>query len=139
METMLLKTSKTLFMKKSVLTALIIVSTLFAANAGDRLPVPKDKEVAVTSLGVTNGQMAFNIKLDNANEDKLSIVLSDEHGLILYKEFIETKTFNKTFKTVADVGTLILTVTNTKDKTKQKFEISNEKRYIEEMLITNVH
>ena len=124
-------------MKRTVLTALIVVGTLFAATADNNLPV-KDKEVSITSLGVTNGEMAFNLKYENANEDKLYIVLSDERGLILYKEIVETKKVNKTFKTSADLGTVIVTVTNNRDKSKQKFEISNEKRYVEELLITNV-
>lgn len=138
METSCFKTSKPFSMKKSVLTALIIVGTLFAANAGDHVRENKEKEVAVTSLGVTNGEMAFNLKLANSTEVKLSIVLSDESGLVLYKEIVESKSINKTFKTASDVGLVILTVTNLKDKTKQKFEISNEKRYVEEMQITNV-
>jgi hypothetical protein len=124
-------------MKKTVLTVFVVTSTLFAAKAGNHLQ-DKDKDIAVTSMGVTNGEMAFNLKYDNANEYKLSIVLSDDRGLVLYKEIIESKNINKTFKTSSDVGTVILTVTNTKDKTKQKFEISNEKRYVEELLITNI-
>ena len=132
-------TSTNFSMRKSILTALIIASTLFRANAGTYSPVNEGKEIAVTSMGVTNGEMLFNLKYDNASESKLSIVLTDERGQVLYKEIVDSKTVNKTFKTSADLGTVILTVTNTKDKTKRKFEISNEKRYVEEVLITNVH
>ena len=95
--------------------------------------------MSITSLGVTNGEMTFNLKYENANEDKLSIVLSDERGLILYKEIVDSKNVNKTFKTSSELGTVIVTITNTKDKTKKKFEISNEKRYVEELMITNVN
>ena len=132
-------TSTNFSMRKSILTALIIASTLFTANAGTYSPANEEKEIAVTSMGVTDGEMLFNLKYDNASESKLSIVLTDERGQVLYKEIVDSKTVNKTFKTSADLGTVILTVTNTKDKTKKKFEISNEKRYVEEVLITNVH
>ncbi len=126
-------------MKRSVLTVLIVVSTLFAAKAGNRLPVNNEKEVAITSLGITNGEMTFNLKCENTNEDKLSIVLSDDSGIVLYKEIVDSKNVNKTFKTSSEIGTVVVTVTNIKNKTKQKFEISNEKRYVEELIITNVH
>ena len=132
------KPAKSFFMKKTVLTVLIVVNTLFAAKADNRLPA-NEKQVAITSLGVTNGEMIFNIKYDNVNEDKLSIVLSDERGMVLYKENVESKNVNKTFKTSSEIGTVIVTVTNNKNKTKQKFEISNEKRYVEELMITAVN
>ncbi len=125
-------------MKKSILTALIVVSTLLSATAENHFPVNKEKEAAITSLGVTNGEMTFNIKCDNANGDKISIVLSDDRGMVLYKEIIDSKNVNKTFKTSSEIGTVIVTVTNTKDKTKQKFEISSEKRYVEELVVTAV-
>ena len=139
MESQFFKSSKSVFMKKSVLTALIVVSTLFAARADNNFPVDKGKEAAITSLGITNGEMAFNIKCDNANADKISIVLSDDRGMVLYKEIIDSKNVNKTFRTSSEIGTVIVTVTNTKDKTKQKFEINNEKRFVEELVITTVH
>lgn len=132
------KPAKSLFMKKTVLTALIVVGTLLGARADDRLPVKKEKEVTITSLGITDGEMAFNLKYDNANADKLSIVLSDDKGMVLYKETVDSKNVNKTFKTSSEIGTVIVTVTNKKEKTKQKFEISNEKRYVEELVITTV-
>ncbi|MEO5997316.1 MAG: hypothetical protein ABIN89_11270 [Chitinophagaceae bacterium] len=132
-------TAKNFSVRKSVLTALIIASTLFTASAGKPSPVNEEKEIAVTSMGVNNGKMVFNLKYANASEDKLSIILTDDRGMVLYKEIVDNKNVNKTFKTSAEVGTVILTVTNTKNKTKRKFEISNEKRYVEEVMITNVN
>jgi len=125
--------------RKSILTAFIVAGTLFTAYAGKHSPVMEEKDIAVTSLGVTNGEMVFNLKYDNAMEAKLSIVLRDERGQVLYKEIVGSKTINKTFRTSSEVGTVILTVTNIKDKTNKKFEISNEKRYVEEVMISNVN
>ena len=124
--------------RKLVLVAVISVGTLSAANAFSHLPIDKDDVVSVTSLGVSQGAMAFNLKYDNAGEDKLLIMLSDKEGFVLYKDILSTKTIDKTFKTTAEVGSVVLTIINLKEKTTQKFSISNEKRIVEEVSITNV-
>jgi hypothetical protein len=139
MEFQFLKTAKSVFMKATMFTALMVFSSLFAAKANNPGPVNKEKEVSITSLGVNNGEMAFTVKCANEAEDKLSIVLSDAQGMVLYKETIGSKNLNKTFKTSTEIGTVIVTVTNTKSRLRQKFEISNEKRYVEELMITSVN
>lgn len=125
-------------MKKLVFVAIISVSTLFTANASSHLPTDKNDIAAVTSLGASDGTMAFNLKYENADEDRMVIMLSDREGMVLYKEILSAKSIDKTFKTTSDVGTVVLSITNLKDKTTQKFSISNEKRIVEEVSITNL-
>jgi len=118
---------------------MISLSIGMAANATGNVPVDKLKDATVTSMGVSEGSMTFNLRYSNPNSDKLRIVLSDKTGTVLYRETMNAETINKTFKTTADVGSVVLTVLNLNDKTTQKFEISNEKKYTEEVLITNVN
>jgi hypothetical protein len=125
-------------MKKMLLTAMISLSIGFAANAAGNIPDDKLRDATVTSLGVSDGAMTFNLKYANPNSDKLKIVLSDKSGTVLYKEIMNAEAINKTFKTTSDVGSVVLTILNLNDKTTQKFEISNEKKYTEEVLITNI-
>jgi hypothetical protein len=125
-------------MKKILLTAMISLSIGFAANAAGNMPDDKLRDATVTSLGVSDGAMTFNLKYANPNSDKLKIVLSDKSGTVLYKEIMNAEAINKTFKTTSDVGSVVLTILNLNDKTTQKFEISNEKKYTEEVLITNI-
>ena len=125
-------------MKKMLLTAMISLSIGFAANAAGNIPDDKLRDATVTSLGVSDGAMTFNLKYANPNSDKLKIVLSDKSGTVLYKEILNAEAINKTFKTTSDVGSVVLTILNLNDKTTQKFEISNEKKYTEEVLITNI-
>lgn len=125
-------------LRKLVLVAFLSVGTLLAANAGKYIPIDKNDMVSVTSLGASEGAMVFNLKYDNADEDKLVITLSDNEGFVLYKEILTAKSIDKTFKTSSDVGAVLLTVTNLRDKTAHKFSISNEKRIVEEVSITNL-
>ena len=117
---------------------MISLSIGFAVNANGNAPADKLKDVTITSLGVSEGAMTFNLRYSNPNSDKLRIVLSDKSGTVLYRETLSADAINKTFKTTADVGSVVLTILNLTDKTTQKFEISNEKKYTEEVLITNV-
>ena len=117
---------------------MISLSIGFAANAAGNMPDDKLRDATVTSLGVSDGAMTFNLKYANPNSDKLKIVLSDKSGTVLYKEIMNAEAINKTFKTTSDVGSVVLTILNLNDKTTQKFEISNEKKYTEEVLITNI-
>ncbi|MEJ7768585.1 MAG: hypothetical protein WKF89_12285 [Chitinophagaceae bacterium] len=101
---------------KLAITVVISVSTLLTAGAGNHFPKDKINHVSITSMGIVDGSMSFNLKYDNAAEDKLLITLSDNEGLVLYREILTAKAISKNFKTTSDLGTVVLTITNLKDK-----------------------
>ena len=125
-------------LRKLAVAAVVIVSVNLSAFAEPTLPVDNEKVAAVTAMGVSDGSMVFNLRYDNNKQDKLNIVLSDVQGNVLYKEVVSTKSVNKTFKTSTEISNLVLIVTNYSSKKVQKFEISNEKRYVDELVITPV-
>lgn len=125
---------RTTFKSLAVATLLAAFSiTSFAA------PVPPtDSLVQLTSMGIQDGDMVFKIKTENASEDKLYITINDSEGLNLYKGIFSEKNLTKTFKVPAALGSLTLVVTNLKDKNVERYEIANEKKTIEELVITTV-
>lgn len=127
--------SKISTMKKLLLTAFLIGNSIFISYAGPVRPGDKNKEVAVTSLGVSEGKVKFNLKCQNADGDKFYVELMDTEGNKLYKEMFTDKHFNKTFVASSDLGKIFLIVTNVKDKSRHKFEISTEERIVQEVSI----
>ncbi|MEO6915825.1 MAG: hypothetical protein ABI151_09395, partial [Chitinophagaceae bacterium] len=71
-------------------------------------------------------------------EEKLYVTLTDRDGLTLYKGIFSEKNLAKTFKIPTEVGSLSLVVTNPKDKSFERYEISNEKRVIDKLVIASV-
>lgn len=119
----------------------IAVATLLAAFSitSFAAPVPPaDSLVQLTSMGIQDGEMVFKIKTENAGEDKLYITITDSEGLNLYKGIFSEKNLTKTFKVPAELGSLTLVVTNLKDKNVERYEIANEKKTIEELVITTI-
>ena len=122
-------------LKKLAFSALFVASTF----AGFSAPQPPTEGLTkVTPLGIQDGDMVFKIKTANANADKLYITLSDKDGLTLYKGIFSDKNLTKTFKVPAEVGSLNLVVTNLTDKSVERYEIANEKKFVEELVITTV-
>lgn len=125
--------------KKLALTAIIAGFSITSFSAPlPELLVPADSLVQVTSLGIQEGEMVFRIRTENSNENRLYIVLQDKDGVALYKGMFSEKNLSKTFKVPAEVGSLSLIVTNLKDKSVERYEIANERKTIEELVITTV-
>lgn len=124
--------------RKLAVASLLVIGLQSGVLASPDLPSGSKNIASVTSLGVADGQMQFNLRYDNEKQHKLNIVLSDELGNVLYREIVSNKTVNKTFRTSPEINTLILVVTNSSNRSVQKFEITNEKRYVDEVVITSV-
>jgi hypothetical protein len=131
--------SNTITMKKLLLIAVIISNSFIAAYASGTLPGEKIKNVSVTSLGVADGNLKFNCTYLNPNGDKFHLELVDNQGNKLYKEIFTEKNFNKTFIASSELGTIVLVLTNIKDKTRHRFEISTAQRFVEELSITSTN
>ena len=124
---------------KLVLAALIGTFSLSTATAQNTATVNKDKEITVTPVGVSNNLIVFNLKHLNPGTDKLYVSLSDQYGARLYSEAVSTKNFDKTFRVDAEVGTVFLTVTNSRTKAQERFEISPRTRMVSDLSISTVY
>ena len=110
---------------------------IISANAASNDPIEKNS--TLTSLGVVSGEMMFNLKCENLNGDKVEVVLTDSQGTRLYRQIYTDKNLNKTFRVPVDVEKLVVRVTNLKDKTQQKFEVTTQRRTIEDVIVKSLN
>ena len=122
---------------KAVLALLIMLFSISASNAAN-IGLFNEADVTISSRGVVNGEMIFTLKHENPDADELEISISDNQGQRLYRKMSNDKKLSTTFKVPADLGTVYLTVTNTKDKTQKRFQISAQERLVEKVIIGSV-
>jgi hypothetical protein len=92
----------------------------------------------VTYLGTEGDQMSFRLKFENESGEKFAVTIADSDGTILFDEIFTDKKFNKVFKTPAEIGKLTFTISDPKNKSLKKIEISTEKRMVEEVYVTKI-
>jgi len=122
--------------KKIFFVSAICLAGFMTVNAAGKTD-SSDNEPILTTKGVANGEMSFNLKYHNATGDRLEVVLTDKEGNRLYEQTFRDKNLNKTFKVESDIKSLTLTVTNLNSKDEQKFEIFNHSRTVEKVIVTS--
>ena len=128
-----MKTVNTL--KKSILVIALALGFTTANAAGT--PVA-EKEPTVTSMGVVSGQVVFNLKYDNIENENVEVALTDKDGNRFYRQVFTEKNLNKTFKVPAEVESFVVKVTNLKTKAEQRFEISTQHQFYQEVTVKSV-
>jgi len=127
---------KRVSIKKLFVTLLVMLSTFTASQAAFSDEFSDD--LTVTPMGIVNGEMAFTLKYNNVDGDKVEIILTDKEGERLYRKTSNDTSLNTTFKLPSDIETVYLTVTNTKDNTQKKFQISSRQRVVDKLIIVSV-
>ena len=123
---------------KAIIASLFIMFS-FSSYAGNVFTGGYNEPgVNVTSSGVVNGEMTFRLNYENETADVLEIIITDNQGNRLYRKLSTDKKLNTTFRIPAEVGTVYLTVTNTKDRTQKRFQISSQERIVEKVVIGSV-
>jgi hypothetical protein len=130
---------------KKILTPAAIACILMA-TAPYTAQAEGTKEVAKTPveikyLGMYEAQPIFQVDINNLTGEDLFVVLKDEDGGTLYKESFNSKSFSKKFQiSLPDVANMKVTMTVfSKDgKTKQQFEINNQTKVVEDVVVTRV-
>ena len=123
--------------RKSILVIALALTGFTAVNAATGTPFA-EKEPTVTSLGVVSGQVVFNLKYDNQDNENVEVVLTDKEGNRFYRQVFAGKDLNKTFKVPAEVESFVVKVTNLKSKTEQRFEISTQHQVYQEVTVKSV-
>jgi hypothetical protein len=129
--------SLTTSIKNTLVIAIISFAGLGSAFAATE-PKFAEKNPTITSLGVVSNQMVFNLKYENAEGDKFEVVITDQDGFRLFRQVYTEKNMNRTFKVPADLEKFVVRITNIRSKSEQKFEISNRKRVVEDIMVTSI-
>ena len=123
---------------KAIIASLFIMFSVSAFAGKSFTGGYNEPGVHVTSSGVVNGEMTFRLNYENESADVLEIVITDNQGNRLYKKLSAERKLNTAFRIPAELGTVYLTVTNTKDRTQKRFQISSQERIVEKVVIGSV-
>ncbi len=128
-------TMKTFFRSAFLASALFVVAASGAAaqkTAGSSIA----STAAVSYLGCNTDQLSFLVKYETENGEKFNITITDADGNELFNESFSDKKFSKIFKTPLETGSLIFAICNLKNKEEKKFQVSTERRTVDEFSIT---
>ncbi len=114
--------------------ALVLFSNTIAANNSN----PYTTDVKLVS-NAANEPM-FQVNVNNRNTEKLTLLVKNAEGEVLYRETFNGASYSKKFQVVVyDPGTVKLTFVVTDNKGySTSFEANNEVRTTEEFVITKL-
>ena len=93
----------------------------------------------ITHVASNLESMYFDVKVDNADGEKFSIIIKDESGSTLYRGSFKDKLFSKRFRLPkADSDKITFSIISSSGTKKESFEINTTSRVIEEVVVTRV-
>lgn len=140
------QTKKITVRVKNVMMAVVLV-TLSVINTSAAMASEKSKNaeplpIEVKSLGKSGSQPLLQVNIANENAEEGKLVLIDEEGDVLYTDYFQTKGYSKTFQinTGVDLNGMKLKVilSYKNNKKAQEFQISNETKTIEKIIVSQL-
>lgn len=121
----------------------VVVLMLTGAVSVQAASVSNDKDgigkAVVTYVSADAETLSFDVKVDNASGDKFTIIVKDDNGITLYRGSFTDKDFKKRFvlpKT--DSNKLTFQVKSDSASKVESFEINNNTRVIEEVVVKRI-
>ena len=124
---------------KFIFTSLIL-ATVTASHAQSITSADSTKnEATVSYLGPQDQMSLFAVSFSNPAEDKYLLLVQDNDGEVLHKEFYSGKTFEKVYKLPKDFdNTINFVIKNLKDSSVQTFEIATSTSVTEEVVVKSI-
>ena len=118
----------------------LLASTLFlSANAASVNPVIFDvnKKVEVKYTGVDKyNQLTFNVTYSNPNGSTFDLIVLNEYGETIFKNYYFDMQFDKNFKLPkSEVSKLSFIIQNKKENFKEKFDVNISTQTVENVVI----
>ena len=120
------------------LTALFTTAFISPALANDE---KKAIPVELKFVGNVKDQPVFHLVFDGTEENEFIIAISDESGNVLYKEIIKGTKFLKKFRINTDEvdnGKLKFAVSSKSFDKPVVFEVNNQSRFVEEVVVSKI-
>ncbi len=124
-------TSVTTIIRNAFFVTAFSFLTVIAAHAQTAA-----QPASLSYLGTSNDQMAFVLKYANESGEKYAVTIKDKEGIVLFDGIYTDKVFNKTFKIPADMDDLVFVISNAKNRAEKMFQVSTERRLVEEVYVT---
>lgn len=130
--------TKASFVRFGIAVLFLITQVQASAN-----PLPKgdDPFLSIKYVGLVEDRSQFQLDFVNDNEETYLLQIMEQDGTILYKEKIDRRTFTKKFEwnnTDLNAHKLVFTVTGTKSRRSQTFEVNKTIKTIQDVIVTRL-
>lgn len=117
-------------MKKNILKfaagLMIVAASATTAFAGENGPI-----TPVKLVGYKDNQPVYQLKLENPENDKITVVIKDEFGVVLHEEVMYGKTINRNYlinTLTIDAANIQFEVSRSSSPAVTKINIKGEKK-----------
>lgn len=132
-KTRIMKANRAFSLKNLVLIIAVLMFTVSTANAQKSTnPV----QSSLTYAGTVDGHMNFLLNYENELAEKFLVIIADANGKVFFEEVYSEKKFNRIFSIPVEAGNITLTITSFKNKNEKRFQVTTERRLIEEVTVS---
>ncbi len=129
-------TTLNFFFRMAVFSAVLFMTAANGAAAQKTADSSSAPVASVSFLGYNNDQLSFLLKYETANGEKFNVSIADADGNMLFNEVFSDKKFSKIFKIPLETSSLTFIISNPGNRQEKKFQVSMERRVVEEFSIT---
>lgn len=126
-----------------VYTSALLVSFFLLTGFNNAQASGKDympAEAKITCVASESNLITFNVDYKNNEETPFVLELTDDSGLLLYKQKFTEKTFNKNIllKNMGEMVKVNFSIRSGKKVINQTFNITTETKLVENVLVTKI-
>jgi ssRNA-specific RNase YbeY (16S rRNA maturation enzyme) len=127
-----MKANRAISMRKMILAAVFFVVSLMSANAqSTKVSSPNN----ITYIGTVDEHVNFLLNYENETNEKYVMIVTDANGRVLFEEVYADKKLTKIYSVPVEYGNVTFTITAYKNKSDKKFQVTTERRLIEEVIV----
>lgn len=124
--------TKNAFRNAFFVSAFTVMSVLTTSAKSTPVLTPV---ASVSFVGSVDDQLSFLMNYENESGEKFIVNIFDTDGVSLFEGVFADKKFTKTFRIPREAGNLIFTISSFKNKADKKFQVTTERKMIEEITI----
>ena len=128
-----MKANRAFSLKNLVLIIAVLMFTVSTAHAQKST---NTSQSFLTYAGTVDGHMNFLLNYDNELAEKFFVIIADANGKVFFEEVYAEKKFNRIFSIPVEAGNITLTITSFKNKNERKFQVTTERRLVEEVTVS---
>jgi hypothetical protein len=129
------------FIKTAAVVFMLTVATSASAQVTPvSSPIPDNESRALVTFVATGSEsLLFDVKVDNPEGEKFSVVVKDERGTTLYRGYFYDKDFKKRFVVPkTDSNKLTFNIKSESGNKAESFEINTSTRIVEDVVVKKV-
>ena len=124
--------TKNAFRNVFFVSAFTVMSMLTASAKSKPVVTPV---ASVSYVGSIDDQSSFLMNYENESGEKFVVNIVDADGVSLFEGVFSDKKFAKTFRVPREAGNISFTISSYKNKAEKKFQVTTERKMIEEITI----